>query len=37
VFFNPDCLSKLFRDFLLITRYGTSHVTISLIGRALYT
>jgi len=37
VFFNPDYLSKLFRDLPLIARSGTSHVTISLIGRALYT
>jgi len=27
VFFNPDYLSKLHRDFLLIARSGTSHVT----------
>jgi len=34
MFFNPDYLSKLFRDFPLIARSGTSHVTVSLIGRA---
>jgi len=35
VFFNPDYLSILFCDFLLIARSGTNHVTISLIGRRI--
>jgi len=37
VFLSPDYLSILFRDFLLIARSGTSHVTISLIGCAPHT